>query len=338
MPKYTKQVRMRSNTAEESYNKAIALKSQLASLANDVREKCLQLRLGDTFRKEKLEKQFKPITSKLDTLITTAKPVLKPDKPPLRETHSPITQKVTPKHESWSPLSAEASPFLPDVPPDDFTYGVSVGPDNSLVIGQLSLPVNITTEHIIVGDQYFPRTSGLYHLLWFKSIPKCYTQEDLENYHQILAISNAAFLTDSEGRIKQAKGSRSKKYKQLIQPYLEDIREKTQSVLDVDKKMTSSPKTPINKGLKGVSHSSSPLKLENRYSVLSKLDTETGEGIAAPFMKWSSLTPEFVYYDNIEELVNRLRILVSSRSAGNTNVNNEILNIEEELREAGVIE
>lgn len=44
-----------------------------------------------------------------------------------------------------------------------------------------------------------------------------------------------------------------------------------------------------------------------------------------------------VYYDDPNELVNRLRLLLASRAAGNTGVTNEILSIFEELYEAGLI-
>jgi hypothetical protein len=45
----------------------------------------------------------------------------------------------------------------------------------------------------------------------------------------------------------------------------------------------------------------------------------------------------FVYWDNPNELVDRLRLLLSSQAAGNTSLSNEILSIFEELYEAGII-
>lgn len=46
----------------------------------------------------------------------------------------------------------------------------------------------------------------------------------------------------------------------------------------------------------------------------------------------------FVYWNDVNELVSRLRLLVSSVSAGHTGHNNEILSIIEELREENIIE
>jgi len=46
---------------------------------------------------------------------------------------------------------------------------------------------------------------------------------------------------------------------------------------------------------------------------------------------------DYVYWDDVNELVNRLRLLWLSQEAGNTGVNNEISAILEELRECGII-
>jgi len=47
-------------------------------------------------------------------------------------------------------------------------------------------------------------------------------------------------------------------------------------------------------------------------------------------------THNLVYWNDPNELVDRLRLLLASQSAGNTGVSNEILSIFEELREAGI--
>ena len=46
---------------------------------------------------------------------------------------------------------------------------------------------------------------------------------------------------------------------------------------------------------------------------------------------------DYKYWDDPNELVDRLRLLVAERSAGNNNHDNEIISIIEELREAKVI-
>lgn len=46
---------------------------------------------------------------------------------------------------------------------------------------------------------------------------------------------------------------------------------------------------------------------------------------------------DYVYWDNPNELIERLKLLWASRDAGNTGVNNEIISIMEELRESRII-
>ena len=45
----------------------------------------------------------------------------------------------------------------------------------------------------------------------------------------------------------------------------------------------------------------------------------------------------YIYWDNPNELVNRLRLLMASKKAGHNNHDNEIISIIEELKEAEII-
>ncbi len=74
-------------------------------------------------------------------------------------------------------------------------------------------------------------------------------------------------------------------------------------------------------------HTSTPQK--RKGGSLSKLNQ---------FAKVSKLNPEleFVWYDNLNEIVDRYKLLLAAQEAGNTNVINEILAIEEELNEMGI--
>jgi hypothetical protein len=49
----------------------------------------------------------------------------------------------------------------------------------------------------------------------------------------------------------------------------------------------------------------------------------------------STKRPLYEYWDDPNELVDRLRLLIASRDAGHSGHENEILSIIEELREAG---
>lgn len=67
-----------------------------------------------------------------------------------------------------------------------------------------------------------------------------------------------------------------------------------------------------------------------------KSDVKKGEGIERKFIPYSE-NIVYEYYDDPNELCDRLRLLVSSKSAGNTNHVQEINSIVEELRERDII-
>lgn len=80
-----------------------------------------------------------------------------------------------------------------------------------------------------------------------------------------------------------------------------------------------------------------------KYSKIIKplfLETETKkvqQGGSLPILKKYKSNTDLVYWDNPNELIDRLKLLVASKSAGNTNHDNEIISIIEELKEAGII-
>lgn len=56
-----------------------------------------------------------------------------------------------------------------------------------------------------------------------------------------------------------------------------------------------------------------------------------------PKCKKYTKNTDYVYWDDPNELIERLKLLIASQSAGNTNHDNEIISIIEELKEAGII-
>jgi hypothetical protein len=70
----------------------------------------------------------------------------------------------------------------------------------------------------------------------------------------------------------------------------------------------------------------------NKYSEIIKTLFPSGSGLSMQLQKHN-----LVYWNDPNELVDRLRLLLASKAAGNTGVSNEILSTFEELREAGLI-
>lgn len=59
--------------------------------------------------------------------------------------------------------------------------------------------------------------------------------------------------------------------------------------------------------------------------------------VGSSLMSFNSNPPNYIYWDDPNELVNRLRLLMASQSAGHNNHNNEIISIIEELQESNII-
>ena len=78
--------------------------------------------------------------------------------------------------------------------------------------------------------------------------------------------------------------------------------------------------------------------IEPMFRSCRKNKSTTGAGLLPKYkIAKNNSTVNLVYWDNPNELVDRLRLLIAERSAGNNNHDNEIQSIIEELREAGHI-
>jgi len=70
----------------------------------------------------------------------------------------------------------------------------------------------------------------------------------------------------------------------------------------------------------------------NKYTDIIQNLFPSGSGLSVKLQKHN-----LVYWNDPNELVDRLRLLLASKAAGNTGVSNEILSIFEELHEPGLI-
>lgn len=173
-----------------------------------------------------------------------------------------------------------------------------------------SVRIRFQENSIIVHNKSFPRTIGLYELIIHKN-PINYSLPELNKYKEILKISNAHkknYKPDSEIK----KHPTSVKYNSII------------AVL-----FNSSPKTvrtpPANKKTSHKNLTSTPNKVGGGIIPRYKVARRNKQNI------------DYQYWDDPNELVDRLRLLVAEKYAGNTNHDNEIYSIIEELREAGYI-
>lgn len=158
--------------------------------------------------------------------------------------------------------------------------------------------IEVEGDDIILENTRYPGTPGLYELIFNKK-PKSFNDADKKLYGDIVNKTNIAFRNfDSTKKMRE---NESYKFKKIIKPL-------------VDSHNQSSP--PLTR---------------------SQSKIVGGLGFDAN-MKYELNRPiQYRYWDNLEELVDRLCLLHAARNAGNNNVGNEILAIEEELREASII-
>lgn len=156
-------------------------------------------------------------------------------------------------------------------------------------------------NEIKIGPRTFPSSPGVIDLL-FLSRPVRFTADDLNIYKSILEHTNAhrqQYLPNS--RI--VRDETNPKYTRIIKQLFPLESEASAPFGGARKKQ--------GRGLRS---------LRTDYMIHSKNERKT-----------------FTYWDDPNELVERLRLLVASQSAGHTSHHNEIMSIIEELREANII-
>lgn len=153
--------------------------------------------------------------------------------------------------------------------------------------------------NIIIGEFTYKATKGLLELL-FKKNPSKFTYNDAKSYKFILKDTNASRVGyDPLGKLS---ATRLPKYGKIIKPILEGKKP--------DVWWARNWKTGL-----GLQKHVLPLK---------------------KFVQRKSKM-EYKYWDDVNELCERLKLLVASKNAGHTGHDNEITAIIEELRESKII-
>lgn len=199
-----------------------------------------------------------------------------------------------------------------DIPTGKFSIG------NALVdfIGK---DIQIFRKHELLPDmkRLYEGTLGMYELL-FKQQPVGYTNTDLDNYMDLLDKVSA--YRRNNDPTEQVQGSSNSKYITIVRPWL------------VKKNILK------NQVLRSLVEPS--ILRERSMSVTSQLPraTRLRSKKGGAMMDLSNKTLDYIYYDDPNEIVKRLQLLIASQMAGHTGHHNEIMSIIEELREAKIIE
>lgn len=160
--------------------------------------------------------------------------------------------------------------------------------------------VEITFDgpNIIIGKFTYKATKGLLELL-FKKKPGKFLYNDAKNYKFILNDTSAHRVNyDPDNKYA---ANKAHKYTTIIKPIIQGKKPEVW--------WTRTWKTGL-----GLSQKSSPQKILIPKS-----------------------TVEYKYWDDVNELCDRLKLLVASKDAGHTGHDNEILAIVEELKESKII-
>lgn len=322
----------------------IALKRKLVEATNAVRKKFNKIKSADTQNAVDLEKFYEPISKPLTSIsnvVTQQKPnkkkaarsrsfstsspetqqkLLEP-----QETSTPITQKSTlfetPSSSSYSTLSSPSTFTNYDNKSDveeyfsgmrlvpsqhDTTYGVhygtKVGEKLKTFIGNAEVRFRDRKVSLYKNNKNIAAFDGsreLYELLFLKNPPIMRNLKDIDTN-----------LLQTYKKILQLTNAVYKKYDEK-QGLMET---RWVKYLRLIKPLITDG--PIGAGIKRTNTSKIGLPLKKRLS---------------------SKNPEYIYWNKPKELVNRLRLLWSSKMAGHSGHDNEIMSIIEELREEGLI-
>jgi hypothetical protein len=197
----------------------------------------------------------------------------------------------------------------------DHNYGVRVD-GNEWMLGDKR--IEIDGDDLIINDVKYTGTRGLYELIFMNSPnPYIYTDEDLRNYATILRDTKVYRVNYSElGRIRSNRG---RKYINLIAPII-NRGEASGSGIVLNSMRNKIRKMPLQDFI----------KKENPMATYSNMILPTTGGNGVPL---TNNKLEYIYFDDPNELVDRLRLLYGSQEAGNNAHKNEINSIIEELLE-----
>ena len=187
-------------------------------------------------------------------------------------------------------------------------------------LGLTQVPIEFKGKDITIMGVTYTGTVGLYELL-FKKNPTGYKVQDLDNYIDILTRTSA--YKDEQGNL-HTNSNRYAKFRTIILPYLhkKGITKKGARALGTERGSITS-RILFNKP---------PPPTSQRTT---RQTAKTGKGL---ILKNNCQHFDYVYWDDPNELVNRLRLLIASSTAGNNIHQNEVLSLLEELREAKIIE
>ena len=285
-----------------------------------IKDNFIAKKVGEAEYQTGLTKLFKPVT---ETQKATAKEITEAQKTAAEK----ITQELLPIKEGIEKLTGAISEGFPALGMTEEEL-IKIGPiarkyiqsnlgrattkaglyseDDNLKIGYR--PVKIENDDIIINDERFKGTVGLWELITSKDIPEKtkYGAEDLAGYITIMHITKATYDKNN----KRVGGN--DKMNKLIKPLVKTLEED---------KSGNKLITEINK------HFGFEEEYEEEYEEEEEYTLSPTKGTGLP-----KILPS-----DPNALIDRFDLLFSSKKAGHTGVRNEIVSILDELKRQGVL-
>ena len=252
---------------------------------------------------EKITSELLPIREGLENITVI---------PPIEGviTEKPAIEAIKKRIQEYGPIATEniKKYFTPGVG-GDLNSGIYFKEKEGEYIG--SEPIKIDDNDIILKNNRFKGTPGLWKLITSKKIPDIseYKAKDLYNYTYIMTHTNTAYVKFDPDR--QYKGGNNKKMNDLIKPFVRVLEK------DGDDALIS--------------------KIEEHFKEEIDEDEEDEDEEDDDLQPSTSGTGLKILPSDPNALIDRFDLLFSSKKAGHTGVRNEIVSILDELKRQRVI-
>lgn len=307
-------------------NKQRRIKSEIIKYRKNVKNKYLALKLGERDTQRKLAEVFKPITTPLTDIAAATSNRTMPAASPLRqpEQTSP-KKKVQEKLEMPTPKKSTVykpeEETLQNQPSEPFIemvkrmYGHKIAPYISKVMGTIRSRQIDNIYGIRKVGTNFRIGDAVIEIADDKLTVKKNIFLGRPGLYELLFMTNPNKNMYDEYDLNT--------YKKILE-------------------LTSAHKENYDRNA-SINALSTVKKYKNIIKPMFSREEPTSVGSGIPWhMPWKEVNTcnkiDYKFWDNADELVDRLRLLIGSSNAGNTSHRNEIQEIIQELKEADIIE
>ena len=304
---------------------------QIAELKEAVRRKFRQFKDGNVESERLLERRYKPIIRELKRV-----------EPKTELKSEPVSVKKEEEEEKQE--AEEEEPMDYESENENNYIGPSFRPESESTPNRLheavSSPSDLETASQYIEDQFENPLTQKYMKILLKDAggnSRVIDHEYGPRYNSegnTLMVGDKVLEFDSDGAIviNETKYRPSEGLYELLFKRLPNDEVYTNDDLQAYKNILNATNAH-KKGYNFYSNIRRDNSLKYRHIIKDLFPTKQGRGMA-----WKSAkSRDLVHWDNPNELVDRLKLLTSSADSGNNSHGNEILNIVEELREAGYI-